>query len=655
MRPSFLHRFGSGGSRRSLLHLQLPLIQNNLNPRIKIPSSRLGRPQHVSQSQAIFNHHLFSSASSSNPPPITSRLVNLTKLSTLIVTLVALYAYLSDTRAGLHSWLALPLIKSITNDDPEKAHHLAIKILKLLSKYHLIVDKPQPDDEKLSFKLWGRKFDNPIGMAAGFDKNGDAIDGLFDIGFGYVEIGSVTPQPQPGNPLPRLFRIPSTESIVNRYGFNSQGHLAVLSKLRQRLINYIHQHRYLFDPNNTLPLYEPFNPIQTIHANSHLDQFTPTASIPSSFDQTLFQLSDQIDIPRSLRNGRVFAVNLGKNKLSPVDSVDDFKFGVERFGPLADVLVINISSPNTPGLRNLQSKSLLTKVLNDVVESRNNLKNNLENVTLPAVLVKVAPDLTAQELIEVAQVAQDAKVDGIIISNTTTSRPAGSGTEADINQSGGLSGPPLKPLSLRALSIIYSATSGKLPLIGCGGISSAEDVLEYGKAGASFVQLYTALTYQGLGLPRKLKDELKVLLDQKENGKNWSQIIGTAASQYPLEELTSLEKEPSNQLEEDLRLVKEELAEVEGRVKKITAEITEDDQKVTELVCEWKPKQTPPSPQASALVDQSNTNFVGNEKTRAPGKILDAINKDQPQRGILLIWKERREREMRNGDFKRTV
>ena len=237
---------------------------------------------------------------------------------------------------------------------------------------------------------------NPVGMAAGFDKDGEAIDGLFDLGFGYVEIGSVTPEPQPGNPLPRFFRLEEDQACINRYGFNSLGHGQTLGRLRARLHTFAQENPSLF------PSPAPHNPLP-----------------PSS-------------LPRSLRPGHVLAVNLGKNKTSAADSNEDYVKGVRTLGPYADVVVINVSSPNTPGLRALQGREILAKLLGDVVEERNKIKSP---EGLPKIAVKVACDLSEDELGDVAAAVRKSGVDGVIVSNTTIRRKVlglVSGTSHDI-------------------------------------------------------------------------------------------------------------------------------------------------------------------------------------------------------------------------------
>lgn len=632
------------------------------------------------------NHHrsFFSSSKTlDNITPITTRLRNLSKLAILVITLIGSYGYLTDTRASVHSWLAVPLIKFISQDDPENAHHMAIQILKFMGKFHLLQDHVGPKDQMLSFELWGKKFNNPIGMAAGFDKNGDAVDGLFDAGFGYVEIGSVTPKPQPGNPKPRMFRIPSTESIINRYGFNSEGHFLVISKLRQRILKYLDQHRYLGD-SSILTQHENLNPLQTAYADSGFTHLIMPEKVDQSLplDQTLAQLTNHFGIPRSLRDGKILAVNLGKNKISDLDSIEDFEIGIHRFGPLADALVINISSPNTPGLRSLQSKHNLTKLLNQVVKSRNDLIQSFpQNITsksfnLPAILIKIAPDLSVQELVDVGHLAKDSKIDGIIISNTTVSRPTGSGTEPEIKETGGLSGPPLKSLSLKALSIVHSITKGSVALIGCGGISRAEDVLEYGKAGANFVQVYSALTYQGIGLPRKLKDGLIELLEREENGQSWDQIVGSNPIEIDINKLIEEEKSfNSSQIsfKDQVKDVKETIKFIDNKLQTLGMNYQSiyknnfDDNLDHHQKDEEKLSTKNPEESSSELDVSQSTCCRTNRKE---SKINDLKFKSQyepssfpdqqtpennDQRGILLDWKLKKQDEINRNDYKRVV
>ena len=226
-----------------------------------------------------------------------------------------------------------------------------------------------------------------------------------------------------------------------------------------------------------------------------------------------------------LFRSRVLAINLGKNKSSDPDSIDDFVHGVYSLGPYADVLVINVSSPNTPGLRNLQRKGMLEELLSGVVAARDSLVASSSSSYKPPVLVKVAPDLDEEQLLDIAAAVQSAGIDGIVVSNTTISRPASAGANASLAEMGGLSGPPVKPLALAALSALHKATDGKVPLIGCGGISSGQDAIDFAKAGATLVQMYTSFIYEGVGLPRKVKDEVVEILKKEKT--TWAKIVGS--------------------------------------------------------------------------------------------------------------------------------
>lgn len=298
----------------------------------------------------------------------------------------------------------------------------------------------------------GHQLRNPIGIAAGFDKHGEAIATLGNIGFGFVEIGSVTPLPQSGNPRPRVFRLKEDAAIVNRYGFNSDGHDVVYERV-QRL----------------------------------RDESTTTARPPP------------------------IGINLGKNKLS-TDAIADYVDGVRKFASIADYLVINISSPNTPGLRDWQSKDDLKRLLRSVLAAARSSSNS-DHRTVPIVL-KLSPDLSDAELADVSQViCHDAgcRVDGIIVSNTTTAREA-SLRSGSASEAGGLSGRPLATRSTEMIWQMYRLTDGRVPIIGVGGVFSGRDAYEKILAGASVVQLYTAFAYGGAPVVGRVKRELAELL-----------------------------------------------------------------------------------------------------------------------------------------------
>ncbi|BGP17539.1 hypothetical protein JCM10213_004081 [Rhodosporidiobolus nylandii] len=496
------------------------------------------------------------------PPPSApsagSRLRNFLVSSALFFGTSALLLYAYDTRAGIHRWLTTPAFLALTADDPEKGHELAVKILASgLGPKDFGVD-----DEVLAFELWGKKFDNPIGIAAGFDKHAEAIDGLFNLGFGYVEIGSVTPEPQSGNPKPRLFRVPESNSVVNRYGFNSEGHATAVARLRARVRKFVH------DYASILPA-ELFPPAPA--ANSVPGEFDPVGSYLASPASSGAAPADAIGLPRSLKQGKVLGLNLGKNKVSDPDSIDDFVKGIAALGPYADVVVVNVSSPNTPGLRNLQRKGMLSELLEGVVHARNLLPTTVK----PPVLVKVAPDLDDEQISDIAYAATNSGVDGVIVSNTTISRPPTAGRSPVLKETGGLSGPPVKPLAIRALSALYEQTDGKIPLVGCGGISSGQDALDYAKAGASLVQLYTGFVYGGVGLPRQIKDELTELL--KREGKTWKEVVGSGRVKAPVPQPALEVKDKADGLAEKPKPTQEDfsqsLAEAKGELEALLKEL----------------------------------------------------------------------------------
>ncbi|KAG6891211.1 hypothetical protein C0995_008463 [Termitomyces sp. Mi166 len=393
--------------------------------------------------------------------------------ATAFVVSTGLFAvYYFDARSALHRYILTPALRHTL--DAELGHKVAVKVL----KSGFGPRDPCPDDPRLKSEFLGKQISNPIGLAAGFDKDGEAIDGLFNLGFSWVEIGSVTPKPQPGNPKPRVFRLSEDSGLINRYGFPSDGHASVLARLRARI-----------------------PPFQQTHGNA------------------------------ALRPESVLAVNLGKNKESPADSIDDFIAGVRTFGPYSDVLVVNVSSPNTPGLRGLQNRDLLEKLLDGVTKARDELPVPDLTSTRPKLLLKLSPDLDEAQIIDIANVIKNSKIDGVIVSNTTIQRPK---SLISINKAelGGLSGAPVKTYSLKALRTLRSHLPSSIPLIGCGGISTGTDALEYAKAGASLVQVYTGFGYDGVGACRRIKDELSEEL--KKEGVTWSQVVKKAVDELSL-------------------------------------------------------------------------------------------------------------------------
>jgi dihydroorotate dehydrogenase len=333
--------------------------------------------------------------------------------------------------SGLSPFLKLPLLQNLSREallkmDPEIAHGATISALRL----GLAPEQDQPDAPELRTTLCGLDLTNPVGMAAGFDKNAEVPKPLARMGFGMVEVGTVTPRPQIGNPKPRLFRIAAAEGVVNRMGFNNEGHEAAFQRLK----------------------------------GAHV--------------------------------GAVLGVNIGANKDSE-DFVADYVKGVIRFADVADYLTVNVSSPNTPGLRNLQADEALTRLLAAVLKARSKAK-----VRVP-VLLKIAPDLDERQLDDIARVVLATDLDGLIISNTTLSRDPVLGMQ-NANETGGLSGKPLFNLSTQRLAQMRQRV-GKLPIIGVGGIHSPESAVAKFEAGADAIQLYSALVFGGLDLLERIK------------------------------------------------------------------------------------------------------------------------------------------------------
>lgn len=324
--------------------------------------------------------------------------------------------------------LAGPLLRRL---DPERAHALTLWLLR-----HGLHPRRRISDPRLRTQVWGLDFANPVGLAAGFDKNAQVMGPMLGLGFGHVEVGSVTPRPQPGNPRPRVFRLPEDRAVINRLGFPCAG-LAV--------------------------------------AATRLAAFRATGA------------------GRRARLG----VNLGKNKESE-DAAADYAAGATALAPFADYLVVNVSSPNTPGLRALQSRAALEELVGRVRRALHDAE-----VATPPLLVKIAPDLAAEDLADIAAVARGPQIDGLIVGNTTLTRPPSlaGGHRAEV---GGLSGRPLFALSTEVLSRVYRLTEGRVPLIGVGGVAGPDDAYAKIRAGASLVQLYTALIYEGPGLVARI-------------------------------------------------------------------------------------------------------------------------------------------------------
>ncbi len=316
---------------------------------------------------------------------------------------------------------------------PETANRLSIRALALWPRS--TGSDASLDDPILATRVFGLDFPNPLGLAAGYDKSAEVFGPALRLGFGFVEVGSLTPLPQEGNPKPRLFRLARDEAVINRMGFNNDGLAAARARLARR---------------------------------------------------------------SSGAARGIVGANLGKNKDS-ADAAADYAAGVAALAPLADYLVINVSSPNTAGLRALQGRAALETLLAAVRGARSGER--------PPLLLKIAPDLSEADKQDIAQVALAGGLDGLIVSNTTIARPPGLHGAAR-NETGGLSGRPLFQPSTAVLGDMYRLTGGKLPLIGVGGIFSGDDAYAKIRAGASLLQLYTALIYGGPGLVQKIKTDL---------------------------------------------------------------------------------------------------------------------------------------------------
>ena len=315
--------------------------------------------------------------------------------------------------------------------DPETAHGLAIRTLKWLP--HGEGARP---GGPLATEVAGLSFPNPLGLAAGFDKDGEVPDAVLGVGFGFVEVGSITPLPQRGNPRPRLFRLGEDLGVINRMGFNNAGGAAAATRLAAR------QGR-----------------------------------------------------------GGLIGVNIGANRDSP-DRIADYAHVAKLMAPFASYLAVNVSSPNTPGLRALQDETALGALLDAVLEARGR--------TGPPIFLKLAPDLDTAEVDAISRIALDRALGALIIGNTTLARPPLRSRHA--GEAGGLSGEPLRGLALQRLRDFRKATGGAIPLVGTGGVSSAADAWERIRAGASLVQLYTAMVYQGPGIARRIARELEALM-----------------------------------------------------------------------------------------------------------------------------------------------
>ena len=346
---------------------------------------------------------------------------------------------------GLYS-LIRPLVFAL---EAERAHRLTISALKLRPIHR----REEKSSSPLATRVAGLDFPNPIGLAPGFDKDAEVFGQALGLGFGFVEVGTLTPRPQGGNPKPRLFRLVEDQAVINRMGFNNQGQASARQRLAAR--------------------------------------------------------------PRT----GIVGVNIGANKDSE-KRAQDYAEGVRAMAPVADYLTINISSPNTPGLRDLQDKAALEELLTIVtLAGRDSARNGR-----PPVFLKVAPDLEPSDIDDIARAAIDFGLEALIVANTTISRPPLHSCHQ--GEQGGLSGAPLKPLALQRLRDFRKATGGQIPLIGVGGIGSGRDAYERIRAGASLVQLYSALVFDGPGLVRRMLTELEEYLE-RDGFSSVAEAVGT--------------------------------------------------------------------------------------------------------------------------------
>ena len=344
----------------------------------------------------------------------------------------------------MYHFLIRPLLFLI---DPERVHHFVFTFLKISGKIPgvnvlvrlLFCHKNQ----KLQRNILGLTFSNPVGLAAGFDKDAKLVDELADLGFGFIEIGTLTPKPQPGNDKPRLFRLSDDQALVNRMGFNNKGVVAAVENLKKRKRNVI------------------------------------------------------------------VGGNIGKNKVTPNEkAMEDYAYCFEALHPYVDYFVVNVSSPNTPGLRELQEKEPLRKLLSDVKSL------SLSKAKPKPVLLKIAPDLSNSQLDDIIQILQETKTDGVIATNTTISRDGLTSTAAQLEKigNGGLSGKPLTNRATQVIRYLRERLGKNYPIIGVGGIMSEEDAIEKIKAGADLIQIYTGFIYEGPGLVKRINKKLLTTL-----------------------------------------------------------------------------------------------------------------------------------------------
>lgn len=349
--------------------------------------------------------------------------------------------------------------------DAERAHTLSLLAL----KRGVAPPVMQTNDQRLAVSLFGLNFPNPVGLAAGFDKNAEVPDAILSLGFGFTEVGSLTPRPQSGNPKPRVFRLPEDHGVINRMGFNNDGHAAALARLEARKAR-----------------------------------------------------------------GGVVGVNIGANKDSS-DFITDYELGLEKFWQVADYFTANISSPNTPGLRDLQARDSLIELLKRLDDKRRKLKD-ASKISRP-LLLKIAPDLDEHQMDDIAHVVASQPLDGLIISNTTLARDNLKNTRYR-DEAGGLSGRPLFEKSTIILAQMRQRIGKDLPIIGVGGIDSTASAIQKLEAGANLIQLYSGMVFQGPDLAAKINTGIMTYLN-RENISHVSRLTGKSTDEWASKKLIS--------------------------------------------------------------------------------------------------------------------
>ncbi|KAA8893427.1 Dihydroorotate dehydrogenase-domain-containing protein [Sphaerosporella brunnea] len=397
------------------------------------------------------------------------------------------YIEATDTRSSIHTYTVPTLLRYIFSGDdvsrpgPEAAHVFGLRALNLAHALGVPLRErgDHPYLPHLRSELFGLDVNTPLGISAGLDKHADAIDALFELSpsIALLEVGCVTPKPQDGNERPRLFRLPISKSFINRYGFNSIGADAVARRLRERVRRYAREH-----------------------------------------GMTEEEVLNSLEIPASLRPGRILAVQIGKNKTTPETDIEavkrDYVECVQKLGKYADVIVVNVSSPNTPGLRSLQAAKPLTELLGSVVKAA----EQVERARKPKVVVKVSPDSDSRDQIrDICQAVKNAGLKGVIVANTTVTRPpeltASPQTSEEekrivAREAGGLSGPALLPRTLRLVREYRNQLGRDIEVIASGGVSSGKDAMDCVKQGASGVMGYTGMVYGGVGWFGRVAQEL---------------------------------------------------------------------------------------------------------------------------------------------------